>query len=111
MTDFKLTQQDAPRDQGELFRGIGDGKQEADLLVSLASRAGYAMVSDYLAACEALETDLVPGGCITCWEPKRVLNVAGGRSYCQPCGTHTVCRAVDIAAGDTPGPVNPRKEG
>lgn len=111
MTDFKLTQQDAPRDQGELFRGIGDGKQEADLLVSLASRAGYAMVSDYLAA-SAVESDvLAAGGCITCWRPhNQILNVAGGRVYCRECGTHTVCRAVDIAAGDTPGPVSPRKE-
>ncbi len=107
MNEFKLTQQDAPRDQAELFRGIGNGRQEYELLVHLATRGGWSMVSEYLA--RATGPDYADGACITCWNPRNMPNHGKGtRIHCTFCGTHTVCRAVDIATGDTPGPVSER---
>ncbi len=63
MTDFKLTQEDAPRAQGTLFEGIGSGKAESELLRRGAALAGLATVDDLLAWTDG---DQVQGICSTC---------------------------------------------
>jgi hypothetical protein len=101
--ELRLTREDAPRDQAELFQRTIPGRPNAELLIYLAKRAAFATVSDYLN--QATGEHWADGGCITCWNPRTLPSWPGARIYCTLCGTHTVCRASDIAIGDTPGPV------
>jgi len=101
MSDFKLTQEDAPRAQATLFEGIGSGRAEAELLRRSAALAGLATVDDLLAWRDG---DKVKGICSTCGMVKDVPADAH-RTYCEPCRIHSVSRARDIARGDTHGSV------
>ncbi|GAF85028.1 unnamed protein product [marine sediment metagenome] len=101
--DFELTQEDAPRDQGELFQGIPPGRPNAELLKWLARAEGLATVDDLLAWNHHNQGR---GTCINgCGHRDNVGLMDGCRVWCPVCGVHTVCSAKDIGAGLTPGPV------
>lgn len=103
MTELKLTQQDIPPEQRDLFRGILPGRPNAELLVWLARAEGLATVDDLLAW---EHHNQGKGTCINrCGYRDPVGLMAGCRAWCPICGVHTVCSAMDIATGATPGPV------
>jgi len=110
--EFKLTSEHANPGQGSMFddqEPAPEGKHRAELLVYLATRGGFAMVSDFL---ESLNFEVITtGACIKCWAPRRMVDHGPGtRAYCQDCYTHTVCRALDIEANNIPGFVSPKPE-
>ena len=109
MTELKLTRQDIPPEQRNLYRDILPGRANAELLVWLKQAEGLASVDDLLAW---EHHNQGKGACIRrCGHRAPVGLMSGCRVYCPTCGTHTVCSAKDIAAGNTPEPVHSEKGG
>ena len=101
MTDLKLTQQDAPRAQGSLFREPTAGKRESDLLIQLSRLAGFATVDDLLTHSRAPETTSESGLCTHCRNYAGDVRRPLARARCPVCNLWTV-RAATVLAGERP---------